>query len=89
MVSKGPCENRIFEISIVMAPVRKPVSPPKAMPAMMASAKTGLNCGSMKKAARPATPMAHNTAMTTSSLACGFSAFKNHKEGEHTLEQHQ
>ena len=36
---------------------------------MMVSAMTGLNWGSMKNAARPATPRAHSTAMTTSSRA--------------------
>ena len=48
---------------------------------LMATAMTGLNCGSMKNAARPATPMAHSTAMTTSSRACGLRPSKTRKKG--------
>ena len=55
-----------LDVSMVTAPTRNPVSPPKATPAMMVSAMTGLNWGSMKNAARPATPMAQSTAMITS-----------------------
>ena len=77
----GPCENRKLLASMVMAPTRKPVSPPKATPAMMVSASTGLNWGSMKKAARPATPSAHSTAMTVSSLAWGFRPSNTMKNG--------
>ena len=77
----GPCENMTFDASMVIAPTKKPVSPPKAMPAIMVSASTGLNCGSMKNAARPATPIAHSTAMMTSSLACGLRPSKIIKNG--------
>ena len=41
----------------------------------------GLNWGSIKKADRPATPMAHNTAITTSSLALGLRRSKTRKKG--------
>ena len=77
----GPCANSTLEASIVTAPTRNPVSPPKATPARIAMAITGLNCGSMKKTARPATPMAHSTAITTSSRACGFRPSKTRKNG--------
>ena len=66
---------------MVIAPTRNPVSPPKATPAIIVNAITGLNCGSMKNAARPAMPMAHRTAMITSSLACGFLPSKIRKNG--------
>ena len=77
----GPCEKRTLLASMVMAPTRKPVSPPKATPAMMVRAMTGLNWGSMKKAARPATPKAHSTAMMVSSRACGRRPSKTMKNG--------
>jgi len=77
----GPCPKSTLEASMVIAPTRKPVSPPKATPAIMVTAITGLNCGSMKSAARPAIPMAHRTAMITSSLACGFRPSKIRKKG--------
>ena len=48
---------------------------------MMVSAMTGLNWGSMKKAARPATPKAHSTAMMVSSRACGRRPSKTMKNG--------
>ena len=54
---------------MVMAPTRKPVSPPRATPAMMVTASTGLNWGSINRAARPATATAQSTAMITSSRA--------------------
>lgn len=66
---------------MVMAPTRKPVSPPKATPAIMVRAMTGLNWGSMKNAARPARAMAQSTAMMTSSLAWGFRLSKMRKKG--------
>ena len=66
---------------MVMAPTRKPVSPPKATPARMVMATTGLNSGSMKKAARPATFMATRTAMSTSSRAWGLRPSKIRKKG--------
>ena len=68
----GPCENSILEVSIVTAPTRNPASPPKATPAIMVSASTGLNCGSIKNKLLPAIPIAQSTAMVTSSLALGF-----------------
>ena len=77
----GPCENITFEASIVIAPTRKPVSPPKATPAIIVSAITGLKFGSMKNAARPATPIAQRTAIITSSRACGFRPSKIRKKG--------
>ena len=70
-----------LDVSMVTAPTRNPVSPPKATPAMMVSAMTGLNWGSMKNAARPATPMAQSTAMITSSLAWGLCPSKMRKKG--------
>lgn len=39
----GPWENSMLDVSMVMAPTRKPVSPPKATPAIMVRAMTGLN----------------------------------------------
>lgn len=66
---------------MVMAPTRKPVSPPKATPEMMVRASTGLNWGSMKKAARPATPRAQRTAMITSSRAWGLRPSNTMKKG--------
>ena len=66
---------------MVMAPTRKPVSPPKATPAMITRASTGVNMGSMKKAARPTTPMAQSTAMITSSRAWGFRPSNTRKKG--------
>ena len=48
---------------------------------MMVSATTGLNCGSMKQAARAATPSAHSTAMMVSSRAWGFRPSKTMKNG--------
>ena len=50
---------------------------------------TGLNWGSMKNAARPATEMAHSTAMTTSSRAWGRRPSNTRKNGSHALQQHQ
>ena len=47
----------------------------------MVRAKMGLNWGSMKSAARPATPMAHSTAMITSSLVWGFLPSKTMAKG--------
>ena len=66
---------------MVTAPTKKPVSPPRDTPAMMTRAMTGLNCGSMKNAILPATPMAHRTAMRTSSLALGFLPSNTRKKG--------
>ena len=40
---QGPWENRTLLASMVMAPTRKPVSPPRATPEMMVRARTGLN----------------------------------------------
>ena len=77
----GPWENSTLEVSMVMAPTRKPVSPPKATPAIMVRAMTGLNWGSMKKAARPAMPRVQSTAMMTSSRAWGFRPSKTRKKG--------
>ena len=48
---------------------------------MMVSAITGLNWDSMKNAARPATPRAHSTAMTTSSRAWGLRPSNTMKNG--------
>ena len=78
---QGPWENSTLDTSIVTAPTRKPVSPPKATPAMMVSAITGLKLGSIKKAALPATPKAHSAAMVTSSRAWGFRPSKIRKNG--------
>ncbi|MNP36105.1 hypothetical protein D3C76_1294690 [compost metagenome] len=69
---QGPCPKKKFETKPATAPTRNPASAPKLTPAMMTIATTGLNCGNIKKAARPATAMAANTAITMSSLACGF-----------------
>ena len=77
----GPWENSIFETSMVIAPTKNPVSPPKATPARIVIATTGLNSGSMKKTARPATFSATRTAMSTSSRACGFLPSKIRKNG--------
>ena len=77
----GPCENSIFETSMVIAPTKNPVSPPKATPAKIVMATTGLNSGSMKNAARPATFSATRTAIKTSSRACGFLPSKMRKNG--------
>ena len=66
---------------MVTAPTRNPVSPPKATPEMMTSASTGVNWGSIKKADRPATPMAQSTERVTSSLAFGFLLSKTKKNG--------
>ena len=78
---QGPWENRTLLASMVMAPTRKPVSPPRATPEMMVRARTGLNWGSMKKAARPATPRAQREATSTSSRACGFRPSNTRKKG--------
>ena len=48
---------------------------------MMVMAITGLNWGSMKKAARPTTEMAHSTAMITSSRAWGLRPSDTMKKG--------
>ena len=77
----GPCEKRMLETSMVTAPTRKPVSPPRAAPARIVNASTGLHWGSMKKAARPATPSAQSTAVTTSSRARGLRPSKVRKNG--------
>ena len=77
----GPCANMMLDISMVMEPTRNPLSAPSATPAMMVIAMTGLNCGSMKNAARPATPRAQSTAMITSSLAWGFRPSNTMKNG--------
>ena len=77
----GPWEKSILLASMVMAPTRKPVSPPSATPEMMVSAITGLNWGSMKNAARPATPRAHSVATSTSSRAWGFRPSNTRKKG--------
>ena len=52
-----------------------------AITGLFVMAITGLNSGSIKKAARPATESAHNTAMTTSSLACGLRPSNTRKNG--------
>ena len=77
----GPWENSIFETSMVIAPTKNPVSPPKATPARIVIATTGLNSGSMKNAARPATFSATSTAISTSSRACGLRPSKMRKNG--------
>ena len=66
---------------MVMAPTKKPVSPPNATPDIIVMAITGLNCGSIKSAARPAMAMAQSTAMITSSLALGLRPSKIRKKG--------
>ncbi|CUQ54658.1 Uncharacterised protein [Flavonifractor plautii] len=66
---------------MVIAPTRKPASPPKATPARIVRAITGLHWGSMNNAARPATATAQSTAMTTSSRAWGFLPSKRRKKG--------
>ena len=66
---------------MVTAPTRKPVSPPKATPARIVTAITGLKLGSIKNAALPATPMAHKVAIVTSSLAWGFLPSNTRKNG--------
>lgn len=76
-----PWENSILDTSMDKAPTRKPLSPPRATPEMMVIAITGLNWGSMKNAARPATEMAHSTAMTTSSRAWGRRPSNTRKNG--------
>ena len=78
---QGPWEKMILDTSMVTAPTRKPVSPPRATPAIITRASTGLKLGSMKNAARPATPMAQRTAITTSSLAWGRLPSKMRKNG--------
>ena len=77
----GPWEKNMLDTSMDSAPTRKPLSPPSATPEMMVMAITGLNWGSMKKAARPATEMAHSTAMTTSSRAWGLRPSNTRKKG--------
>ena len=64
-----------------MAPTRNPASGPRVTPVMMTMATTGLNWGSMKNAARPATAMALRTAMVTSSRAMGRRCSKTMKKG--------
>ena len=66
---------------MVIAPTRKPVSPPKATPEMMTMAMTGLNWGNMNSAARPAIAMAQSTAIITSSRALGLRPSKIRKKG--------
>ena len=53
------------------APTKNPDSAPKHTPATITTAMTGLNCGSIKNAARPATAMAAKSANMTSSRAWG------------------
>ena len=77
----GPWENSTLLASMVTAPTRKPVSPPSATPEIMVSASTGLNWGSMKNAARPATPSAHRVATSTSSRAWGRRPSNTRKKG--------
>ena len=57
---------------MVRLPTKNPASPPKEIPVRITMAATGLKLGTMKKAARPATPMAANTEITMISLAFGF-----------------
>ena len=68
----GPCPKKKFDTKPVTAPVKNPVSPPKHTPVIIITAKTGLNCGSIKNAALPPTAIAHITLIITSSRACGF-----------------
>ena len=60
---------------MVRLPTRNPASPPKEIPVRITIAATGLKLGTMKKAARPATPMAANTEITMISLAFGMIGF--------------
>ena len=64
-----------------MAPTRNPVSPPNATPAKIVMVTTGLNSGSMKNTARPATFKATRTAISTNSRACGLRPSKIKKNG--------
>ena len=77
----GPWLRKMLEQSILTAPTRKPDSPPKATAVMTTMAVTGLNWGSMKNAALPATAMALSVAMVTSSLAMGRRLSKTRKKG--------
>ena len=63
-----------------MAPTIKPASGPNAMPLSMMTAKIALKWG-MGMAVRATMAMAHITAMTTSSRACGFLPSKAMKKG--------
>ena len=65
-------EKDKFDTNAVIAPTRNPVSPPNATPEIITIAATGLNCGSIKNAVRPATPIAHNALIITNSLALGL-----------------
>ena len=77
----GPCPKNILLTKPVTAPTRKPASPPNATFAIMMTAVTGLNWGSIKNAIRPATPMAQSTAVITGSLAWGFRLSKISAKG--------
>lgn len=74
---------------MVMAPTRKPVSPPKATPAIMVSAMTGLNWGSMKKAARPANTDGTEHRDDDQLSGLGLAALEDEKKGDHALQQDQ
>ena len=71
----------MLEVSMVTLPTKKPLSPPRATPDKMVRASTGFAWGSMKKAARPATPMAHSVARMAISLAPGLRPSKARKKG--------
>lgn len=64
-----------------MAPVKKPVSGPKAIPVMAVMAVTGLNPGRTAKINRPVTEIADITAMTMTSRALGFLLSNWRKKG--------
>ena len=74
---------------MVIGPTRKPVSPPKATPARIVIATTGLNSGSMKNAARPATFKAYQNGNQHQLARLRLSALENEEEGQHAFEQNE
>ena len=84
---QGPCAKKKFDTKPVIAPTKNPASAPKQTADIITIATTGLNCGNIKNAARPATPIADSTAIIISSLACGFLSSNTIKNGNivHTI----
>ena len=72
----GPCPKKQLETKAEIAPVKKPALLPRQIPEIITMASMGLNCGSIKNAALPATEMAHKTLIKTSSLESGFLSSK-------------
>ena len=77
----GPCPKKKLETNALTAPTKKPDSAPKQTPAIITIAIMGLNCGNIKKAARPATAIADSMAITINSLDCGFLFSNTIKKG--------